>query len=177
MSSLTSLTLQSAVQAEVYTPELIQPYTPTQELATALNGSGAAQAQVTITIDDDAGQIVTFTSVSDALGNFATDDLTLTRDNNLLTVRFSDTDGNISKPASVRVVSAAAPAAPTDLTAILPDASHVELAWAVNPEPDLIGYRPFRNGAALLTDITAIWFDRQCLQCMGFCLFRRASRR
>ena len=71
----------------------------------------------------------------------------------------TDADRNVSKPASVTVVSAAAPSAPSGL-ALSAEGMAVDLDWNANPEPNIAGYRLWRHGAPvhttqLLTGLTA----------------------
>lgn len=142
-------------EAEIYTPELVHPYTPTQALTTNLSGSGVANAQVVISIEDAGSQMNTISAISDADGGFISNDIALTRGENTLSVQFTDNHGNISKPATVTIVSAAVPAAPTGLNATLLDPATLELDWDANTEPDILGYRIFRNGEPLLADTPA----------------------
>jgi uncharacterized repeat protein (TIGR01451 family) len=140
-------------EAVVYTPVLDQPYTPTPELSFSLQGSGTALATVEGTISGPSGASVLPETIADAEGNFAYTGLSLERGVNTVTLRLRDGDGNVSKPASVSVVSGELPSAPVGVLAESSGGFDVTLAWTENPPAEnVIGYRPFRNGEAVLPD-------------------------
>jgi len=139
--------------ARVYTPALEQPYTPTPELSSVLQGVGAALATVMASIESTSGtrQLPEISTDDEGLFAFAAFDLE--RGDNTFTVRVRDASGNISKPAQVLVVSAAPPSAPTGLAATSPADFDVVLNWTTNPSSEsVIGYRPFRSGVEILPE-------------------------
>lgn len=146
-------------EAVVYTPALKQPYTPTRDLTTSLAGTGRGPATLSGEIVNSAGSTPVLPVEANAQGAFTLANLGLVSGTNVITLRMTDSVGNVSKSASVTVVSGTAPAKPTGLTAVA-TGYNVALAWNANPETNVIGYRVFRNGQALLpdapmTDLTA----------------------
>jgi subtilase family serine protease/fibronectin type 3 domain-containing protein/flagellar hook assembly protein FlgD/Tol biopolymer transport system component len=129
----------------VYTPHLEPPPTPTTALTTDLSGHGMTVATVTGEMQTELGsrEIHPVDTASD--GQFTFTNLPLERGANHMTVRLTDPDNNISKPATVTVVSAVAPSPPTGLMLSVDDMT-VDLTWNANPEPDIAGYRVWRNG-------------------------------
>ncbi len=148
--------------ASVYTPRLLQPFTPIRETEAELVGFGPPHAQVTTVLDRPSGPVVLDPASTGGLGTF-TRPLALERGLNTATVRMEDAAGNRSKPASIRVASALPPSQPQGLTAAEPRPAaggfEIDLAWDANPESDLAGYRPARNGEAVLADREIDDFD------------------
>jgi large repetitive protein len=142
-------------EAVVYTPVLEQPYTPTIETSIGIAGKGIGAAEVLGDVARGSGTTPLPAATADAEGRFALAGLALEPEANTFTVRLHDTAGNRSKPASVRVVADTAPSAPTGLAAVPPPAYQVDLTWNPNPEADILGYRPFRDGEPLLADAPA----------------------
>ncbi len=141
-------------EALVYTPVLEQPLTPIQALTMELSGSGGADSAVGGEVTRPSGTVALPAATSDAEGLFSLIGLPLERGLNTLAVRLTDAAGNVSKDASVSVISGSAPSPPTGLVAVAPTSTQVELSWNANPEPNIAGYRPFRDGEAVLPDST-----------------------
>lgn len=140
-------------EAHVYTPFFDQPYTPTPELSFSLLGFGEAFATTEGTIAKPSGVTDLPATSADARGHFTYDGLALERGDNVVSLRLRDAEDNVSKGASVTVVSGALPSAPVDVVAESPGGLDVSLNWTENPAPEnVIGYRPFRNGEAVLPD-------------------------
>lgn len=141
----------ATVAAHVYTPALAQPYTPTLATSVELAGEGAAGAAVEARRETAGGSLALPGASSGPDGRFTLAPAPLERGENAFLVRLTDADGDRSKEARVVVVGAAPPAPPTGLAAVA--AGHdVTLGWDLHPEPDVLGYRPFREGEALLGD-------------------------
>jgi fibronectin type 3 domain-containing protein/WD40 repeat protein len=143
----------------VYTPHLEPATTPTTALSAEFTGHGITAATVTSEMQTDFGsrEIQPVDTTFD--GQFTLTNVLLERGVNHITVRLTDQDGNISKPATVTVVSAAAPSPPTGLRLSVDDRT-VDLTWNPNPEPDIAGYRVWHNGMPIhptqpLTGLTA----------------------
>ena len=139
-------------EALVYTPVLEQPLTPTRAATVDLEGSGLGDATVSGEATAPSGTTAIPGTLSDSEGLFSLPGLPLEEGLNTFTVRLTDGDGNVSKDASVGITVGAAPSPPTGLVAVAPTAAQVELSWNANPEPNVIGYRPFRDGEPLLPD-------------------------
>ncbi len=135
-------------EAVVYTPLLVQPFTPTAAPATDLEGSGSSGTTAEGEIGGPGGTAPLPPVASDAEGAFHFTAIPLARGESLLSVRQRDAAGNLSKTAQVYVVSDEPPAPPTGLTATPGAGLSVDLAWNANPEPDVVAYRLLRGGAA-----------------------------
>lgn len=144
--------------ALVYTPVLLQPYTPTQNaFITTLQGTGVANAVVNANVLTGAGSASLPSLNSDANGKFSWSGLPLVKGDNVITVNLKDAPGNVSKTTQKTVTYGIAPSQPTGVTASVAGFD-VTVNWAANPEADIIGYRVFRKAQALLpiTPITGL---------------------
>jgi len=143
--------------ALVYTPVLLQPYTPTQNAFATLQGSGVANATVNASVTTAAGTALLPSLNSDANGNFTWAGLPLVGGDNVITVDLRDAVGNISKTTQKTVTLGNAPSQPTAVRASAVG-YNVTVNWAANPETNIIGYRVFRGDQALLplTKITGL---------------------
>lgn len=143
-------TSSNEATAFVHTPQLRQPYTPTESRHTALGGQSIAMATAELVILNGNGTSEPVEVETDAAGRFSFLGLQLALGDNALTVRLVDGTGNRSKAATVFVWSGDRPSAPTGLAAAIGPGEHdVTLAWNPNPEPDILGYRATRNGETL----------------------------
>ena len=140
-------------EAMVYTPELDRPFTPTRELTTALAGVVVPGAQVAVVVTPPSGSPVSLPSLTaDGEGLFQVASIELARGANAIAVTATDAQGNRSKTATSIVSSGTPPSAPTGLTAAV-SGYQVNLAWTANPPAEsVVGYRPYRDGAAALED-------------------------
>lgn len=137
------------VEAAVYTPDLIQPPTPTTDIVMRVQGAGIGPAQVIGELTRPSGVIALPPLMADAQGQFTLPELALEQGANTLSVRLVDAAGNISKEATVKVrVVGSVPSAPTGLAAKV-SGTTVSLAWSRSPEPNILGYRLFRDGEHL----------------------------
>ncbi len=140
------------VEALVYTPSVRQPLTPRLEPLVDLTGSGEPDGSVTGELVNGGGSFPLPPTTTDGAGAFAFHDLTLAQGSNSIRLRITDLTGNVSKDAVVPVDVGTPPSAPTGLAAAV-SATTVDLTWNANPEPNVVGYRPFRDGAALLAEV------------------------
>jgi uncharacterized repeat protein (TIGR01451 family) len=139
--------------ARVFAPLLEQPYTPTPFATATLAGFGPA-GYAALVESSGAGGTTTLPPLPLApaaaglpLFDAAfTAELTLSTGLTTVTVGMEDAAGNRSKPAQVRIVAGDVPQPPQGLTATVAGLD-VDLAWDADPEPDLLGYRLFRDGA------------------------------
>ncbi len=137
--------------ALVYTPLLRQPYTPTEARSVTLAGRGPVPAVLEGSIANAAGTTALPALSTDAAGEFVLAALALELGDNALTVRLVDGAANRSKATTVFVWSGDRPSAPTGLAAVPGPGDHdVTLSWNANPEVDILGYRPARNGDTLM---------------------------
>jgi len=132
--------------ARVFTPLLVQPYTPTAVPAVRIEGSNAgAYAHVEILIETDTNATIHGPITADAEGNFFLD-ANLALGENWIFAAATNTEGNKSRPSEpVLVVYNEPPAKPTGLLATV-DGHEVTLTWNPNSEPDLAGYDLYRDG-------------------------------
>ncbi|MCI0344972.1 MAG: C25 family cysteine peptidase, partial [Chloroflexi bacterium] len=137
------------VEALVYTPQVHQPLTPRRDLLVDLMGSGEPEATVAGELINAAGTAALPPASTDGEGAFRFEDLLLALGENTIHLRIRDAAGNLSKDALVPLAVGGPPTSPTGLAASV-DAYDVHLTWNPNPEPEVIGYRPFRDAEALL---------------------------
>nr|WP_315483476.1 CARDB domain-containing protein [uncultured Undibacterium sp.] len=130
------------VTALVYTPEIIQPYTPTIDSSFVLTGRGMAGNKVLLAVNGIS--VSQFYPIGD--GTFVKTDIPLSAGENLFELMQKDVDGNLSKSIQFRVVNTTAPKAPIGLQANSNGLS-VTLNWTKNSEADIRAYRVLVNQA------------------------------
>ena len=136
--------------ALVYTPVLLQPYTPTvNAFISTLKGSGVANAAVNASVFASGGSASLPSLNSDANGKFTWSGFPLALGDNVITVNLKDAAGNVSKDTQKTVTFGTAPSQPTGVVANVVG-YNVTVNWAANPETNIIGYRAFRKAQALL---------------------------
>jgi subtilase family serine protease/flagellar hook assembly protein FlgD/squalene cyclase len=141
--------------ARVHTPLLRQPYTPVELPGSVeLTGRGVELSTVSGVISNIEGEQDLPEASADGFGSFTLPVPGLALGDNLFTVNLTDSFGNVSKPASVKVTHGLAPAQPTGLAAEVPGYD-VNLSWNVNSEADLLGYRVYRDDNVLLGNYPA----------------------
>lgn len=130
--------------ALVYTPLVDQPFTPTAATTVDLPGT-VPSAALRITLRPQGGGATIAEATADDTGAFRFDALPLALGDNRYELVGSDSAGNTSKPARLRVLRGVAPAAPTGLAATV-TGRDATLTWAANTEADLAGYVAARDG-------------------------------
>lgn len=141
--------------ARVATPRLTQPYTPTRQSIAALSGVSAYLGTAAGEIASGTGTAPIPPVGTDADGGFVWSDLPLADGVNTLTVRVTDPAGNRTRDAAVDVTVGAPPTAPASVVASPgAGANEVVVTWDANPEPDVVGYRPWRDGSSVLAPAT-----------------------
>jgi len=133
-------------EAEVYTPELEHPWSPTAHRTADLAGRARPGSSVAVEVVRPDGVASLPPVAADAEGRFRLDGLALGVGANELAAVATDPDGDRSKRAAVQVTVVEPPSAPTGLTASVTDRT-VALSWTPNLEPDILGYRVFLDGA------------------------------
>jgi subtilase family serine protease/flagellar hook assembly protein FlgD/fibronectin type 3 domain-containing protein len=144
--------LSDAAIAHVFTIALQQPYSPVATPATDITGVSARSGTVTVHDEMDAGSSDRNAGATAADGTLALTGQPLGLGGNHLTVRVTDDGGNSSRPAELWVDRGNVPAVPTGAAASVDDHS-VHLAWNANVEPEVLGYRVFRDGHTTAADI------------------------
>lgn len=144
-------TPSAPAEALVYTPELFQPETPTPDASVDLQGTAPVAGGTAAGELRHGPAVLALDSVAVAPdGGFIFSDVALERGESVLAVRVTDAAGRRSKEAVVSVVSAPPPSAPLWQSAVV-TGQLVDLEWQPVPEPDVQGYRLFRDGEAVLT--------------------------
>ncbi len=147
-------------RAHVFALGLDVPATPVSDASIDLGGRAQSRAgrlsyQVTAGASNssgEGGEVAEFAA-------FELTDVALFLGENNLAVRITDSDGNVSLPASVQVRRGEVPPPPTGLSGVL-DGNQVDLSWQSSPSGDVAGYRVYRNNRAL-------WQDTRLAQVLG----------
>jgi Tol biopolymer transport system component/flagellar hook assembly protein FlgD/subtilase family serine protease/fibronectin type 3 domain-containing protein len=137
--------------ARVYSPSISQPYTPTGENVLRIEGHGAAvNSTVQVFLENVNGRSSNAQINSDAQGIFALEEISLALGENRISVKATDTDGNISKESATVVIAYNdTPSAPTNLGVVVSGYA-ADINWyAANTDPEVIGYNIYRDGAVL----------------------------
>ncbi len=137
----------------VFTPQVDVPFTPTMGAATGVNGRSPVRGTVETEVVTAGGSTAGPSVATDAAGEFSITAIPLGPGENELRVRIRDASGNRSRAALAVVDRGNAPTAPSGLSAT-PSDHHVTLDWIASPEPDVIGYRVFRNDRPVLPDVS-----------------------
>lgn len=140
-----------SVPALVYLPDLDRPWTPTGDAAITLVGRAAGGATVSGEVTNGGTELLPPVEAGPE-GDFSLP-VPLASGGNQIVVHAVDAGGNRSKDATVSVVRGTAPAPPTGLTAQV-TGFDVDLVWDAAPEPQVVGYRTYRDGAPAQADRT-----------------------
>lgn len=144
-------------QALVYTPTVAQPRTPQQSKTHTVVGHGLAQtATVRASWVSALGTVELPGTETDGEGAFVLEALALEMGLNTLLISLEDAHGNLSKPATIGLMVAEAPAAPTNLIVEQMIDYQAHMRWDTNPELDIAGYRPYRDGEPMLASETVM---------------------
>ncbi|NBB93713.1 MAG: hypothetical protein GVY32_11150, partial [Gammaproteobacteria bacterium] len=141
----------ATVEVTVHEIELSQPYTPTPFPVTDLTGRThvAGITLGSVSAGGDAQPLPEVSVPADVAFSLEAVDLFL--GDNQIEMQVEDSQGDRSIPASVQVTHGLPPAAPQGLA--LEDSGDVLIAdWDDHSDPDVIGYRVFRNGNAIPAD-------------------------
>ncbi|MBC3872944.1 CARDB domain-containing protein [Undibacterium flavidum] len=129
------------VTALVYTPAIVQPYTPTLDTTYGLIGKGLAKNKVLLS--SNASVIAQFDAIED--GTFAKADIPLNSGENIFTLNQKDADGNVSKSINFHVVKADIPSAPVGLAGSS-NGLNATINWTPNVDVGIRGYHVQVNG-------------------------------
>lgn len=135
--------------ATIYTPILVQPFTPTARKVLQATGNNT-EANITVQIfaDTESGPELRGATSSDEVGNF-TADVTLALGENRITAKAHDSAGNIGNVSDmVVIIYNEQPLPPTGLQASVAG-FNVSLVWNANAEADISGYNLYRDGEKL----------------------------
>ncbi|MCU7864747.1 MAG: discoidin domain-containing protein, partial [Candidatus Thiodiazotropha sp. (ex Lucinoma borealis)] len=145
-----------AVDTEVFTPILDQPFTPISVAFNDFSGVSNTDGNVTAYAEliNDLGTTDLGSVLTDSEGVFLYEAVTLAAGVNTLQVTMRDADGNRSKPTAVIVVSGGVPSIPTGVTASA-TGFDIDLSWNANPENNVVGYRAFRDAQPVFAETSA----------------------
>ncbi|WP_313916958.1 CARDB domain-containing protein [Tahibacter sp.] len=136
--------------ADVFSLAVDQPFTPTTQATTALQGRSALPGRLVVRVgagtEQDAGPTGTD-------GRFALDAVALDAGDNVIVLHALTNGGDRSRSATRRVTRATVPAAPTGVQASAAGYD-VSVHWNSNAEADVIGYRVEHNGGYAHADDT-----------------------
>ena len=138
--------------AHVFTITLQQPYSPLATPAVDIAGASARSGSIAVHVDTEAGSSNRNAGNTASNSTIALAAQPLAVGSNHLRVRVTDDTGDISRPAEVWVDRGDVPAAPTGTATAIADHA-VHLAWNANAELDVLGYRVFRAGNAVVADV------------------------
>ena len=157
--------VSNSATALVYSPILVQPYTPLSQVTISMSGNGAtAGAQVELFSETGLQGSATV----DSSGTF-TVVVGLALGENKLTARITDSAGNVSKNADqVVVVYNETPAAPVGLAATV-EGHNAHLVWEPSAEADVLGYNVFRDNVKLNLSDAAIPAANSASSSSGWC--------
>lgn len=147
--------LPATVMGRVHTPQVDYPYTPTDQIEIQLCGrsdvTGAVQADRTV----DGVTTALPAHSTDDKGTFCLGGVEALIGRNDFRVRIVDADGQRSKPALVVVHHGLPPAHPDPVQVLVEDYL-ATVSWPVSGVADLLGFRVFRNGEAVLGDVPVV---------------------
>jgi Tol biopolymer transport system component/flagellar hook assembly protein FlgD/fibronectin type 3 domain-containing protein len=138
----------AAVAARIYAPLLMDLPEVVGSASIKIMGEGVTPlATVAISQSHDGGVTGHYSAVADGNGRFSVAEVSLSPGENRLRAKATDNAGNVSRESEPGVIIYdLPPQAPRSLTATGQEAQ-VHLTWeaALNPDPDLAGYRIFRT--------------------------------
>ncbi|WP_444998446.1 CARDB domain-containing protein [Aliikangiella sp. IMCC44359] len=137
------------VNARIYTPEIIHPFTPTRAFSTHIQGKAYEVVSVSGELVNSTGTVQVAPFDSDLTGGFKLDNINLVAGDNTITLRLTDLSGNVSKDVVAVVVNGSNPSQPTELVADVTDLN-VVLDWQDNPESNILGYNIFDAGISVI---------------------------
>ncbi|MBL0164399.1 MAG: PD40 domain-containing protein [Xanthomonadales bacterium] len=145
----TSDNASSAVVAEAHVFGILfeHPYTPTIQSAIDLAAASKRPGEVSLHVVNAQGSSDQQLGSTQADGAFVLNAMPLQLGHTKWTLTVTDASGNRSRAAIIDMDRGEKPAPPSGLTVSVDDRT-VNLDWAANTEPDILGYRVFRNSLA-----------------------------
>lgn len=139
--------------AHVFTVTLEQPYSPVTDAAFDLSGRSGRAGTLRLHVEAPGGSSDSDRGRTGADGAVSVPALALAAGTTHVVATVTDDEGNVSVPGEVWMERGAVPSTPTGLQVGVDD-HRVTASWNANPEPDVIGYRVFRDGRAVAPDAT-----------------------
>lgn len=144
----------NTISVKIYTPQLLQPITPTKENMVTIEGSGSEPGSIVEIVAESEGEIFSRTkAVADLGGNFIFEGLSLRLGENRFRAVAKVPDGNVSRSSAVVSVFYNEPPDPPSGLEASVEGFAVQLAWDQNRESDLMGYNIYRDGSKLNTPV------------------------
>lgn len=145
----TSDNASSAVVAEAHVFGILfeHPYTPTIQSAIDLAAASNRPGEVSLHVVNTQGSSDQQLGSTQADGAFVLNAMPMQLGHTEWTLTVTDALGNRSRAAIIDMDRGEKPAPPSGLTVSVDDHT-VNLGWAANTEPDILGYRVFRNSLA-----------------------------
>lgn len=141
--------------ALVYQPELFVSSTYTSDSNISINGRGEVPATAIAEVTNLQGSTTLPEVITDEAFAFVLENIELAFDENVLQVQMRDAAGNISLPAELNILRVDVPAQVTGLTGSAVE-TDVTLDWNENPEPNIAGYKVYRNGEVIFESRVAV---------------------
>ncbi len=136
--------------AQVFSLSVDAPFSPAHALATQLTGSTPQPGTLRVSRDTSGGP-VELLQIEVEQDEFSIPSVALVAGENTLLLRVTDAESNISRADIAWVSVGSDPSIPTGL-AVAVHNHHVTASWNANPEPDIVGYRLFRNDFPALVE-------------------------
>lgn len=146
-----SSSFTAEAKANIYTPSIIQPYTPRLDNIIEIEGAGEVNSIALITITNSLGSQSTYAEPTDNEGWFLLNEAFLEVGENVIEVKVEDSVRNLSKILQTHVVVGEMILPPTGLSASIADYD-VSLDWDDHSNTSAIGYRAYRDGISVLPE-------------------------
>jgi len=138
-------------RAHVFTLTLEQPYSPVSAADISLDGSSPRPGAVRLRLEGPGGSAQSDAGATTQEGRLHVDSVSVSPGTTRILATVTDATGNVSVPGEVWIDRSSPPAAPTGVHATASNHA-VSLTWDANSEPDIAGYRVFRDGHPTLGD-------------------------
>ncbi|THB73136.1 MAG: hypothetical protein D6B28_04260, partial [Gammaproteobacteria bacterium] len=144
-----STSFTAEARANIYTPSVIQPYTPRFDSLIEIEGTGEVNSTVFITITNSYGSKSTYVEPTDSEGWFLLNEALLEVGENFIEIKIEDSVRNLSKTLQTHVVVAEMVLPPIGLSSVVSD-YNVALDWDDHSNDAVVGYRAYRDGQSVL---------------------------
>ncbi|THB71955.1 MAG: hypothetical protein D6B28_06490, partial [Gammaproteobacteria bacterium] len=150
-----STNFTAEARANIYTPSVIQPYTPRFDSLIEIEGTGEANSTAFITITNSYGSKSTYVEPTDSEGWFLLNEALLETGENFIEIKIEDSVRNQSKALETHVVVAEMLLPPTGLSSVV-SGYDVSLDWNDHSDDSVVGYRAYRDGQSVLPNLVPV---------------------